>query len=397
MNTMSASGDNTSATGNEDVDIDGCGRVRGVLWKGVTDSSGHYKATVVAGRSYVALATKLGYLPQFFDHKSNPLEADIIHLTKDTSGIDFSLSPNPALQNSISGVVKDSNGVRVASRILLIPVRRQAVPLVLRFSHTDSLGAYTITNVRTGKYFVLAIPFEDYAPAFYKAGAFGVIRWRNADTVAVVGDVAGIDIGVVPIKNIGLAHLRGIIRSSGVGIAGVNVLATNAQGEIVGYGVTDDKGAYEIDALPSGQISLVADKEGYATSTGNVGIGAKEYTVNGVDLNLELLTAVSAPGTLPARFALEQNYPNPFNPSTRISFSLPVLSNVTITVYDMLGQQVARLVNGSLPAGSHDVVWNGKDNTGRSVASGVYFYRLDAAAASGGGSYSSFKKMMLLK
>jgi hypothetical protein len=397
MHEMSATGEDGPGAGNEDMEIDGLGRVRGVLWKGVTDSAGHYKASVVTGRAYVALATKFGYLPQFFNHKSNPLEADIIRLTQDTSGIDFSLSPNPALQNSISGVVKDSNGVRVASRIVLIPVRRQAVPLLLRFSHTDSLGAYNITNVRSGKYLVLAIPFNGYAPAFYKAGAFGIIRWRNADTVAITGNVTGIDIGVVPIKSGGLAHITGRIRSGGVPVDGVNVLATNIQGDVVGYGLTDDRGTYEIDALPAGQVSLLIDKEGYQSSGGSVGIRSSDYAVSNVDFTLEVLTAVPASNGLPGSFALEQNYPNPFNPSTRINFSLPALSNVSVTIYDMLGQKVAVLLQGILPAGAHEAVWSGKDNAGRSVASGVYFYRLDATAVSGGQSYSSMRKMILLK
>jgi hypothetical protein len=398
MHELSATGDGIAGMANEDVEIEGLGRARGVLWKGVTDSAGHYHAFVVTGRSYIALATKFGYLPQVFNHKSNPLEADIIRLTQDTSGIDFSLSPNPILQNSISGVVKDSNGVRVASRIILIPLRHQPVPsLFVRFSHTDSLGAYSIKNVRSGKYFVLAVPFRHYAPAFYKAGAFGVIRWRKADTVAIVGDVTGIDIGVVPIRSGGLAHVKGIIRSAGSPVDGANVLASNAQGEVVGYGLTDNKGAYTIDALPAGQISLLVDKEGYQTSGGSVGIRSSDYAINGVDFTLELVTAVPVPSALPGSFALEQNYPNPFNPSTRISFSLPALSNVNVTIYDMLGQNVAVLLQGVLPAGAHEITWNSKDNAGRSVASGVYFYRLDATAASGGQSYSSMRKMILLK
>jgi hypothetical protein len=86
------------------------------------------------------------------------------------------------------------------------------------------------------------------------------------------------------------------------------------------------------------------------------------------------------------KFQLQQNYPNPFNPTTQITFDLPKAGNVTLTVYNALGQEVATLVNGALPVGSHSVTFNAKN-----LASGVYFYRLTA------GSYQSTMKMLLMK
>jgi subtilisin family serine protease len=70
--------------------------------------------------------------------------------------------------------------------------------------------------------------------------------------------------------------------------------------------------------------------------------------------------------------------PNPFNPRTEVSFSLDARSRVTLSVYDVAGKLVSRLVNGELPAGEHSVLWNGRDGGGRPVASGVYFLRLEA-------------------
>jgi hypothetical protein len=74
---------------------------------------------------------------------------------------------------------------------------------------------------------------------------------------------------------------------------------------------------------------------------------------------------------LPSGFALNQNYPNPFNPATAIEFHLPVRSRVEITVYNVLGQRVATLLDRELPPGSHSVTWDADG-----YASGVYFYRL---------------------
>jgi len=79
------------------------------------------------------------------------------------------------------------------------------------------------------------------------------------------------------------------------------------------------------------------------------------------------------------RFALEQNAPNPFNPSTTIRFAVPANGNVRLTIYDVNGRIVRTLVDGSVLAGSHEVVWDGMDMNGRAVASGVYIYRLTTA------------------
>lgn len=89
--------------------------------------------------------------------------------------------------------------------------------------------------------------------------------------------------------------------------------------------------------------------------------------------------------------ALNNNYPNPFNPETTISFSTKEASPVTIGIYNVKGQLVKTLVNETKAAGNHHVVWNGTDNSGRQVSSGVYYYKMNA------GKYSSTKKMIMMK
>lgn len=108
-------------------------------------------------------------------------------------------------------------------------------------------------------------------------------------------------------------------------------------------------------------------------------------------------SGVSVPeSAAPVGFALMQNYPNPFNPSTTIPFSLPEQASVRLKVLDLLGQEVATLVEGETPAGGHSVVWNGRSTTGRDVASGIYICRLEAHSKSSM-SYNESRKLILLR
>ncbi len=77
-------------------------------------------------------------------------------------------------------------------------------------------------------------------------------------------------------------------------------------------------------------------------------------------------------------FRLEQNFPNPFNPSTRIRFYLSTGSSIRLEIFNTVGQRVRLLENATLPAGEHQLLWDGRDHLGRVLPSGVYVYRLKA-------------------
>ena len=98
----------------------------------------------------------------------------------------------------------------------------------------------------------------------------------------------------------------------------------------------------------------------------------------------------------PARFDLVQNYPNPFNPSTSISYDLASQAEVTLKVYNVLGQHVRTLVNTTQDAGTYEAVWDGRNIDGSPVSSGVYLYRLEASSETGT-HYADMKKMVLMK
>jgi flagellar hook assembly protein FlgD len=95
--------------------------------------------------------------------------------------------------------------------------------------------------------------------------------------------------------------------------------------------------------------------------------------------------------TVPTNYMLAQNYPNPFNPTTQILFAIPQNERVTLSIYNVLGQRIATLVDGMLTQGSHVVTWNGRDNRGMQLPSGVYFYTLKTS------SFTASKRMLMLK
>ena len=97
------------------------------------------------------------------------------------------------------------------------------------------------------------------------------------------------------------------------------------------------------------------------------------------------------PNVIPKSFALQQNYPNPFNPSTNIVYELPVGARVKLEVFNMLGQKVRTLVQKDQAIGQHQIQWDGKDDSGFKVGSGVYIYRLDA------GTFTESRKMLMIK
>ena len=98
-----------------------------------------------------------------------------------------------------------------------------------------------------------------------------------------------------------------------------------------------------------------------------------EYSESSVKLSVEReLTIIT-----PEDYKLSQNYPNPFNPTTTIQYTLPMRDKITVTIYNMLGQEVVRLMNNEeKPAGTYQLTWNGMDKNGAQVSSGMYFYSM---------------------
>jgi len=154
--------------------------------------------------------------------------------------------------------------------------------------------------------------------------------------------------------------------------------------------ITNYEGAFTLANVPSGmKYTVTATKTGYHSASVNIITGNADFVIAEpivIDTKLS-----DSDVTKPNVTALKANYPNPFNPSTTIAFDIAKNGHVAIDVYNILGQRVKKLADRVFEAGTHQVEWNGTDDNGKSVGSGVYFYRMTTKE------YSGMHKMLLMK
>ena len=182
--------------------------------------------------------------------------------------------------------------------------------------------------------------------------------------------------------------------STGLGIAG---FALDMM--VIKYGPDGDEQWVTFYDAPTGNgaIGLVVSESGAVTVAGNAGV---RYPNNLFGSHIVLLRYAQSPVSsvtddstpLPERFQLLQNYPNPFNPVTHLRFRISDFAFAELTIYDVMGRKVKTVVRGRLSPGSHEVQWDGTDDAGQPVASGVYVYRLRTANG-----FTASRKMVLLK
>jgi len=354
----------------------------------ITDSLGNYTLRLRA-RTYILSASLEGFVTQFWDHKSNSLEADRLEVLSDVSGIDFELAPVQTSAGAIQGTIRAaSTGSPVQSHVLGFHQSNPDSGFTGFVSHdiTDTLGMYLLGDLMEGYYIVLAVPHDQFLPTFYSVTG-GTMNIDEASPVTVThGLVDGIDINVLPDTVDGMNRVLGSVTTATAPLPGVLVFSVFEQGgEVSGAGVTNQFGEYALVGLAPGTHTVVATKAGFsATSSAQVALAYVQDMPATETVNLEMnpiLLSSAESAEQPSGFALKQNYPNPFNPSTTIEFSVPVAGDVTVAVYNLLGQRVATLLNRTLERGTYRIEWDAsRENAGASrseAASGVYFYRVE--------------------
>ena len=181
------------------------------------------------------------------------------------------------------------------------------------------------------------------------------------------------------------AHMQGIavdgahrIYVADSGLDHVQIFS--AQGSHLGFAGKERHPSTQL-RVPIGMA--ITDSSFYLTSL--AGSEVRAYTISGI-------TTSVTESSLPQTYGLEQNYPNPFNPTTVIRFSLPSEGLVILKVYDITGREVKTVLNEARTAGNYSTQWDGKNNAGNHISSGIYFYRLNIP-----GRFTQTKKMILLK
>lgn len=191
---------------------------------------------------------------------------------------------------------------------------------------------------------------------------------------------------------------------------GANLVNDAAYGDFTGYislgpsiheiDITDAAGttilysfAFDLSGFTDSAVTVFAS--GFVDPSANQNgepFGLFAATPGGNVIQFSTITDINPPVANTAEgYQLSQNYPNPFNPTTTISWKLAVGSHVELAIYDLLGQRIRTLVDGNKPAGAHQAQWDGRDDRGRAVSSGVYVYQIEA------GGFVQSRKMLLVR
>jgi hypothetical protein len=212
-------------------------------------------------------------------------------------------------------------------------------------------------------------------------------RQRNRGTVAI-GQIPPEEVGTQELYVTNEGDLDLVIASVTSTTEGISVSPTSAT--IAPY-----------DSVP---FRITVDTKGKGKGKGNNKIsGYLVFSNNGFGPADSVLVEATFSGgdggdAVPESYSLAQNYPNPFNPTTTIGFGLPYDSRVTVRIYNLFGQEVATVFEGNLGAGYGSVQWDGQNDAGETLASGVYFYRIEAVAAQGPGeTFTQLRRMLLVK
>lgn len=361
------------------------------LWQtyeATTDAEGHYRVdgyTMLAEDSLVGFAWKdTTFFAQFYKDEATLMTADpiVYHANEEVTGIDFALDTIDTDNGfSISGMLMNEEGEPIPMGQVTAYTTATNVGVIT--TQVDSTGHYAFDPVfPTGSVvYLTAWGGFDYLPEIYNNAK----TWKEATPIYIEGsDVTGINFILEEKKpmRMPLAQIKGWLKKQTGSLAKASA-ADSYTGDIVyvrpegekewtSYAYVKSDGSFNVPVEADGVYEyLITDKDGGET-TGTITVENLEAEVT-VDI-----TGISNPSDnlVIKTDQLFDAYPNPFNPSTTIRVQMAQAGPAKLVIYNVLGQKVKTLFDGSLQAGSQKFVWNGKDDTGRQVASGLYFYQL---------------------
>jgi serine protease len=309
---------------------------------------------------------------------------------------------------SYSGLYTIANGDPVASEIGSGAFGDSTAPLANRIGLRIRMHSYAFSTPADSNYVIVKYDIKNvsgadisntYAGLFFDWDMQPDIESNRSgfDSTRALG-YAWDTLQMVPVY-CGARSLDGKANFHGLLVSSADLSRASKWNWISGGVVTNDTVGDVHFAISYGPLSIA---NGASTSVefalcagdGLAGIQASADAAQAKWNVIKGLVGVRDQGTqLPAVFALEQNYPNPFNPATSIQYSVSEYSTVTIRIYNILGEEVASLFNGTRQRGTYTIDWNASG-----LPTGVYFYRMDAAGHDASGKvFSSVKKMMLVR
>lgn len=375
-----------------------------------SDEEGNYSISFVAfdyEQNFAVQVSKLGYESQFYGGGTSINNADFFTLRGDTlyfkdsftiiennlvTGIDFTLEEGVGSYGSIEGRITDENGLGINHAYIVANNIITEVPysVVTDSSGSDSGGYFRLTNLPNGEYVIL-IYADGYEPEFYDDAQY----FGEADVIDINGNGVEINAELQQLQQSpgsGLVHGRIYANNNRI-LSGSLVRLYNSEGKLIDFSISNVNGMYVLNHVHFNYLTITVSKPGYQEIQANANYQPSEN--NSMEMNFsmqQVILSVDDNSTdQPVSYSLGNNYPNPFNPSTTINFAIPDAGLVKLKVYNILGQEIRSLINNRMPAGNHKAIWNGKDNSGNAVATGLYLYSIEA------GSFRNVKKMVLLK
>lgn len=331
------------------------------------------------------------YLDEYYNDKPDSTSADPVSVTAGSthSGIDFTLS--------LGGIIKGTLSSSTKGPLKGISVTAYSTPnrSVYRYATSNASGIYRVTGLRSGYYKIFASGDTTYASRFYS----NKNTWSTADSVSVsapdsaTGKDFSLEVG---------GSISGYVYGGGVPLSGVSVIVYGFFDlwPVFKFTETSVDGSYKIGGLHTGKYTVLAliecnqmwyNNKPYSSPPDSVTV---TMPLNTPGINFNFPSAVEDEEEVaqrPSEFELHQNYPNPFNPETKIEYTLKKAGHVTLHIYNVLGEKVKTLLDQNQPAGFYQINWDGKSDNGKSVSSGLYFYKLEVNG------FSETKRMLLLK
>jgi protocatechuate 3,4-dioxygenase beta subunit len=364
---------------------------RAPIARGESGRDGKYRIDGLPGGEYIVFAAAEGF--QGLYYKDAPQREDAtpvkVEAPKETGEINFQLKKFEPRGGTIVGAVvseADKNPIPHAFVLVIAMSAPSNVPNAPHFTMTDAFGKYKIP-VPAGKYVAVAAAPRFIAEYFENAKTFREAKIFGVENGAVVE----INFALTPAQR-GPYQITGRVRHKNQGRGAENaVVQALDNGVVIAAALTGSDGNFTLDELPAGEFKISAtSNNGDAEQTVSVSVGNGRNAAN-VELILGTTSVQATTAEIPAKFELEQNYPNPFNPETSIKYHLPIQTTVTLRIYNALGQEIRTLVNALQDAGVYSATWDGKDNNGRQLATGLYLFRLEA------GDFVMTRKMAMVR